>query len=144
MGGVCLEGPSLLSVFTTLCGLGEPRTIYVEGDNLETTLTVPHLSENVPYKFKVQANTTQGFGPEREGLITIESQDRGTVPCLCGGAKRNLSEQATQLPQSLASSGGDSVLHERRGDSVFQEGSAVPGEHCPSPGALNEGAPATV
>uniref|UniRef100_A0A8C5NNW6 Integrin beta n=1 Tax=Junco hyemalis TaxID=40217 RepID=A0A8C5NNW6_JUNHY len=59
---------------------GEPRTIYVEGDNLETTLTVPHLSENVPYKFKVQANTTQGFGPEREGLITIESQDRGTVP----------------------------------------------------------------
>ncbi|NWH90162.1 ITB4 protein, partial [Aegithalos caudatus] len=49
----------------------------VEGDNLETTLTVPHLSENVPYKFKVQANTTQGFGPEREGLITIESQDRG-------------------------------------------------------------------
>ncbi|NXS19244.1 ITB4 protein, partial [Mystacornis crossleyi] len=49
----------------------------IEGDNLETTLTVPHLSENVPYKFKVQANTTQGFGPEREGLITIESQDRG-------------------------------------------------------------------
>uniref|UniRef100_A0A8C9U1Z4 Integrin beta n=1 Tax=Serinus canaria TaxID=9135 RepID=A0A8C9U1Z4_SERCA len=63
-----------------LHGGGEPRTIYVEGDNLETTLTVPHLSENVPYKFKVQANTTQGFGPEREGLITIESQDRGTVP----------------------------------------------------------------
>ncbi|XP_063264930.1 integrin beta-4 isoform X2 [Prinia subflava] len=61
-----------------LHGGGEPRTIYVEGDNLETTLTVPHLSENVPYKFKVQANTTQGFGPEREGLITIESQDRGT------------------------------------------------------------------
>ncbi|XP_053850936.1 integrin beta-4 isoform X5 [Vidua macroura] len=60
-----------------LHGGGEPRTIYVEGDNLETTLTVPHLSENVPYKFKVQANTTQGFGPEREGLITIESQDRG-------------------------------------------------------------------
>uniref|UniRef100_A0A8C3UBG8 Integrin beta n=1 Tax=Catharus ustulatus TaxID=91951 RepID=A0A8C3UBG8_CATUS len=64
-----------------LHGGGEPRTIYVEGDNLETTLTVPHLSENVPYKFKVQANTTQGFGPEREGLITIESQDRGTGPC---------------------------------------------------------------
>uniref|UniRef100_A0A8C3P2G0 Integrin beta n=1 Tax=Cyanoderma ruficeps TaxID=181631 RepID=A0A8C3P2G0_9PASS len=68
-----------------LHGGGTPRTIYVEGDNLETTLTVPHLSENVPYKFKVQANTTQGFGPEREGLITIESQDRGTVLCPCGG-----------------------------------------------------------
>uniref|UniRef100_A0A8C0UXQ7 Integrin beta n=1 Tax=Cyanistes caeruleus TaxID=156563 RepID=A0A8C0UXQ7_CYACU len=92
-----------------LHGGGEPRTIYVEGDNLETTLTVPHLSENVPYKFKVQANTTQGFGPEREGLITIESQDRGTVPHLCGGAKRNLSEQGTQLLQSLSSSGGDSI-----------------------------------
>uniref|UniRef100_A0A8C5U3E6 Integrin beta n=1 Tax=Malurus cyaneus samueli TaxID=2593467 RepID=A0A8C5U3E6_9PASS len=67
-----------------LHGGGTPRTIYVEGDNLETTLTVPHLSENVPYKFKVQANTTQGFGPEREGLITIESQDRGAVPCFVG------------------------------------------------------------
>uniref|UniRef100_A0A8C0BKR8 Integrin beta n=1 Tax=Buteo japonicus TaxID=224669 RepID=A0A8C0BKR8_9AVES len=52
----------------------------VSGDNPETTLTVPHLSENVPYKFKVQAKTTQGFGPEREGIITIESQDGGTVP----------------------------------------------------------------
>ncbi|XP_067164712.1 integrin beta-4 isoform X2 [Apteryx mantelli] len=61
-----------------LHGGGEPRNIYVEGDNPETTLTVPHLSENVPYKFKVQAKTTQGFGPEREGIITIESQDGGT------------------------------------------------------------------
>uniref|UniRef100_A0A7M4EGK5 Integrin beta n=1 Tax=Crocodylus porosus TaxID=8502 RepID=A0A7M4EGK5_CROPO len=56
---------------------GEPRNIYVEGDNPETTLTVPYLTENVPYKFKVQAKTTQGFGPEREGIITIESQDGG-------------------------------------------------------------------
>uniref|UniRef100_A0A8C9MGJ0 Integrin beta n=1 Tax=Serinus canaria TaxID=9135 RepID=A0A8C9MGJ0_SERCA len=79
-----------------LHGGGEPRTIYVEGDNLETTLTVPHLSENVPYKFKVQANTTQGFGPEREGLITIESQDRGTVPLSLWSAKRNLSDTLTQ------------------------------------------------
>ncbi|OPJ88589.1 integrin beta-4 isoform A [Patagioenas fasciata monilis] len=61
-----------------LHGGGEPRNIYVEGDNPETNLTVPHLSENVPYKFKVQAKTTQGFGPEREGIITIESQDGGT------------------------------------------------------------------
>ncbi|XP_072208147.1 integrin beta-4 isoform X2 [Excalfactoria chinensis] len=61
-----------------LHGGGEPRNIYVEGDNPETTLTVPHLNENVPYKFKVQAKTTQGVGPEREGIITIESQDGGT------------------------------------------------------------------
>uniref|UniRef100_A0A8B9IA93 Integrin beta n=1 Tax=Anser brachyrhynchus TaxID=132585 RepID=A0A8B9IA93_9AVES len=65
----------------------------VEGDNPETTLTVPHLSENIPYKFKVQAKTTQGFGPEREGIITIESQDGGMVPHLPGNAKaRGLSE----------------------------------------------------
>uniref|UniRef100_A0A8C9L3V6 Integrin beta n=1 Tax=Pavo cristatus TaxID=9049 RepID=A0A8C9L3V6_PAVCR len=51
--------------------------IYVEGDNPETTLTVPHLCENIPYKFKVQAKTTQGVGPEREGIITIQSQDGG-------------------------------------------------------------------
>ncbi|KAG8565723.1 hypothetical protein GDO81_012956 [Engystomops pustulosus] len=60
-----------------LHGGGEPRNIYVEGDMPETTLTVPFLSENLPYKFKVQAKTTQGFGPEREGIITIESQDGG-------------------------------------------------------------------
>ncbi|KAM4663962.1 integrin beta-4 isoform 2-T2 [Discoglossus pictus] len=63
-----------------LHGGGEPRNIYVEGDNPETTLTVPFLSENLPYKFKVQAKTTQGFGPEREGIITIESQDGGSFP----------------------------------------------------------------
>uniref|UniRef100_A0A8C5F179 Integrin beta n=1 Tax=Gopherus evgoodei TaxID=1825980 RepID=A0A8C5F179_9SAUR len=62
-----------------LHGGGEPRNIYVEGDNPETSLTVPYLSENIPYKFKVQAKTTQGFGPEREGIITIESQDGGTT-----------------------------------------------------------------
>uniref|UniRef100_A0A663LRG1 Integrin beta n=1 Tax=Athene cunicularia TaxID=194338 RepID=A0A663LRG1_ATHCN len=66
----------------------------VSGDNPETTLTVPHLSENVPYKFKVQAKTTQGFGPEREGIITIESQDGGTVPCLCGGSEGMMSFQS--------------------------------------------------
>uniref|UniRef100_A0A8C4XIT4 Integrin beta n=1 Tax=Erpetoichthys calabaricus TaxID=27687 RepID=A0A8C4XIT4_ERPCA len=62
-----------------LHGGGEVRTFQVNGDSAETTLTVPNLSENVPYKFKVQARTTQGFGPEREGIITIESQDGGTV-----------------------------------------------------------------
>lgn len=51
------------------------RSFQVNGDSAETSLTVPNLTENVPYKFKVQARTTQGFGPEREGIITIESQD---------------------------------------------------------------------
>lgn len=53
----------------------------MNGDSAETSLTVPDLVENVPYKFKVQARTTQGFGPEREGIITIESQD-GSKPNL--------------------------------------------------------------
>ncbi|XP_067913943.1 integrin beta-4 isoform X2 [Heterodontus francisci] len=69
-----------------LDGQDEIKTYQVEGDDVEMTLMVPHLSENVPYKFKVQARTTQGYGPEREGIITIESQD---------GA--NLSEYSKQM-----------------------------------------------
>uniref|UniRef100_A0A8C3ATK8 Integrin beta n=1 Tax=Cyclopterus lumpus TaxID=8103 RepID=A0A8C3ATK8_CYCLU len=61
-----------------LHGGGDVRSFEVNGDSAETSLTVPNLTENVPYKFKVQARTTQGFGPEREGIITIESQD-GTL-----------------------------------------------------------------
>ena len=60
----------------------EPATTFlVDGDSPESRLTVPGLGENVPYKFKVQAKTTQGFGPEREGIITIESQDGGRLLC---------------------------------------------------------------
>ncbi|XP_063149153.1 integrin beta-4 isoform X1 [Candoia aspera] len=80
----------------TLHGGGEPRNIYVEGDNPETTLTVPYLSENVPYKFKVQAKTTQGFGPEREGIITIESQDAGVFSQY--GTQQFTSEEVYNLP----------------------------------------------
>ncbi|XP_004630167.1 integrin beta-4 isoform X4 [Octodon degus] len=65
-------------------GGGAATTFRVDGDNLESRLTVPGLSENVPYKFKVQARTTEGFGPEREGIITIESQDGGPFPQLSG------------------------------------------------------------
>uniref|UniRef100_A0A3B3XXK7 Integrin beta n=1 Tax=Poecilia mexicana TaxID=48701 RepID=A0A3B3XXK7_9TELE len=62
-----------------LHGGGDMRSFNVSGNNAETSLTVPNLTENVPYKFKVQAQTTQGFGPEREGIITIESQDGGAL-----------------------------------------------------------------
>ncbi|NXG85910.1 ITB4 protein, partial [Stercorarius parasiticus] len=79
-----------------LHGGGKPRNIYVEGDNPETTLTVPHLSENVPYKFKVQAKTTQGFGPEREGIITIESQDGGTFSQF--GGQQYMREEVYNFP----------------------------------------------
>ncbi|XP_044309699.1 integrin beta-4 isoform X2 [Varanus komodoensis] len=81
----------------TLHGGGEPRNIYVEGDNPETSLTVPYLSENVPYKFKVQAKTTQGFGPEREGIITIESQDAGSFSQY--GTQQFTREEVYSLPR---------------------------------------------
>uniref|UniRef100_A0A803Y6Z8 Integrin beta n=1 Tax=Meleagris gallopavo TaxID=9103 RepID=A0A803Y6Z8_MELGA len=86
-----------------LHGGGEPRNIYVEGDNPETTLTVPHLSENIPYKFKVQAKTTQGVGPEREGIITIESQDGGTEPRLSGNVYNFPMEYTTKTSISHSS-----------------------------------------
>uniref|UniRef100_A0A672P3R1 Integrin beta n=1 Tax=Sinocyclocheilus grahami TaxID=75366 RepID=A0A672P3R1_SINGR len=57
---------------------GDLRSFQVNG-NAATSLTVSDLKENMPYKFKVQAQTTQGFGPEREGIITIESQDGGML-----------------------------------------------------------------
>lgn len=59
------------------CSAGDQRSFQLSGSSA-TSLTVSELSENLPYKFKVQAQTTQGFGPEREGIITIESQDGGT------------------------------------------------------------------
>ncbi|RVE59233.1 hypothetical protein OJAV_G00186270 [Oryzias javanicus] len=62
-----------------LHGGGDLRSFQVSGDSAETSLTVPDLTENIPYKFKVQARTTEGFGPEREGIITIESQDGGAL-----------------------------------------------------------------
>ncbi|XP_072339033.1 integrin beta-4 isoform X3 [Scyliorhinus torazame] len=74
-----------------LDGQDEIKTYQVEGDDVEMTLMVPHLSENTPYKFKVQAKTTQGYGPEREGIITIESQDGA------GRQHTNLSEYSRQM-----------------------------------------------
>ncbi|XP_007429490.1 integrin beta-4 isoform X2 [Python bivittatus] len=91
----------------TLHGGGEPRNIYVEGDNPETTLTVPYLSENVPYKFKVQAKTSQGFGPEREGIITIESQDAGVFSQY--GTQQFTREEVYNLPTEY--SGQTSITH---------------------------------
>ncbi|XP_074121252.1 integrin beta-4 isoform X7 [Sminthopsis crassicaudata] len=80
---------------------GPSTTFQVEGDHLENRLTVPGLSENVPYKFKVQAKTTQGFGPEREGIITIESQNGGPFPQL--GGHLGLQQEAAQFPREYTS-----------------------------------------
>lgn len=83
-------------------GGGPARTFRVDGDNPESRLTVPGLSENVPYKFKVQARTTEGFGPEREGIITIESQDGGPFPQL--GSHSGLFQNPLQSEYSTVTS----------------------------------------
>ncbi|XP_023804992.1 integrin beta-4 isoform X3 [Oryzias latipes] len=91
-----------------LHGGGDRRSFQVSGDSAETSLMVPNLTENIPYKFKVQARTTQGFGPEREGIITIESQD--------GGALSQYSSQSAtrrevfQMPTEVSSSHSDAFF----------------------------------
>ncbi|XP_074080660.1 integrin beta-4 isoform X3 [Macrotis lagotis] len=80
---------------------GPSTTFQVDGDNQENHLTVPGLSENVPYKFKVQAKTTQGFGPEREGIITIESQNEGPISQL--GGHLSLQQETSQFPREYSS-----------------------------------------
>ncbi|XP_027728588.1 integrin beta-4 isoform X3 [Vombatus ursinus] len=79
---------------------GPSTTFQVDGDSLENRLTVPGLSENVPYKFKVQAKTTQGFGPEREGIITIESQEGGPFPQL---GHLGLQQEISEFPSKYSS-----------------------------------------
>ncbi|XP_015244098.1 PREDICTED: integrin beta-4 isoform X1 [Cyprinodon variegatus] len=101
-----------------LHGGGDLRTFKVNGDTAETSLTVPNLTENVPYKFKVQARTTQGFGPEREGIITIESQD--------GGALSQYSNQSVtrrevfQMPTEVTTR--TNVTHTMLNDPYFSDG----------------------
>ncbi|CAL8282508.1 unnamed protein product [Merluccius merluccius] len=84
-----------------LHGGGDVRSFQVSGDSAETSLTVPNLSENMPYKFKVQARTTQGFGPEREGIITIESQDGGAMSQYSGGSSMTRRE-VFQMPTEVS------------------------------------------
>nr|XP_020495752.2 LOW QUALITY PROTEIN: integrin beta-4 [Labrus bergylta] len=94
-----------------LHGGGDVRTFQVNGDSADISLTVPNLTENIPYKFKVQARTTQGFGPEREGIITIESQD--------AGAMSQYSMQSMQMKDisQMPLQSNDSML-----DSFFSDG----------------------
>ncbi|XP_034264528.1 integrin beta-4-like isoform X1 [Pantherophis guttatus] len=117
----------------TLQGEGEPRTIYVEGDNPETTLTVPYLSENVPYKFKVQAKTTQGFGPEREGIITIESQDAGVFSQY--GTHQFTREEVFNLPTEYNTQ--TSITHSLL-DPLYADGMLMTTQRVESGGTLTK------
>uniref|UniRef100_A0A3P8Z4N8 Integrin beta n=1 Tax=Esox lucius TaxID=8010 RepID=A0A3P8Z4N8_ESOLU len=98
-----------------LHGGGDMRTFQVSGDSAETSLTVPNLRENMPYKFKVQAKTTQGFGPEREGIITIESQE--------GGKMTN--REVFQLPTDVTTH--TNVTHTMVNDPYFSDGMMMTG-----------------
>uniref|UniRef100_I3KU81 Integrin beta n=1 Tax=Oreochromis niloticus TaxID=8128 RepID=I3KU81_ORENI len=93
-----------------LHGGGEAFCTKVNGDGAETSLTVPNLTENMPYKFKVQARTTQGFGPEREGIITIESQDGNFVVLLCTIEVTELNLKIDRSLQSMKSA-VDSLIY---------------------------------
>ncbi|XP_075889894.1 integrin beta-4 isoform X1 [Nelusetta ayraudi] len=115
-----------------LHGGGDLRSFQVNGDSSETSLTVQNLTENVPYKFKVQARTTQGFGPEREGIITIESQD--------GSALSQYSNQSMtrrevfHLPTEVNTR--TNVSHTMVNDPYFSEGMMMTTQHTETSGVL--------
>uniref|UniRef100_A0A8D2ZQV2 Integrin beta n=1 Tax=Scophthalmus maximus TaxID=52904 RepID=A0A8D2ZQV2_SCOMX len=115
-----------------LHGGGDVRSFQVNGDSAETSLTVPNLTENVPYKFKVQARTTQGFGPEREGIITIESQD--------GGALSQYSNQSMtrrdvfQMPTEVSTR--TNVSHTMLNDPYFSDGMMMTTQHTETSGMV--------
>ncbi|KAM3921177.1 integrin beta-4 [Leptodactylus fuscus] len=116
-----------------LHGGGEPRNIYVEGDMPETTLTVPFLSENLPYKFKVQAKTTQGFGPEREGIITIESQDGGNFSQF--GTQQMTRREVFNLPTEYSQT---NVTHSTMSEPFFPDGMSVTSHRMESSGTVTQ------
>ncbi|XP_035998391.1 integrin beta-4 isoform X4 [Fundulus heteroclitus] len=101
-----------------LHGGGGMRSFNVSGDDGETSLTVPNLTENVPYKFKVQARTTQGFGPEREGIITIESQDGGALSQY--NSQSVTRREVFQMPTEVTTR--TNVSHTMLNDPYFSDG----------------------
>ncbi|XP_059853988.1 integrin beta-4 isoform X4 [Delphinus delphis] len=108
---------------------GEPATTFlVDGDSPESRLTVPGLSENVPYKFKVQAKTTQGFGPEREGIITIESQAGGPFPQL--GSHSGLFQYPMPGEYSIT------TTHSSTTEPVLLDGLTLGSQHLEAHGSL--------
>ncbi|KAJ8334079.1 hypothetical protein SKAU_G00397180 [Synaphobranchus kaupii] len=115
-----------------LHGGGDVRSFQVGGDNAETSLTVSDLTENVPYKFKVQARTTQGFGPEREGIITIESQDGGN---LAPFSKQSLAKRDVfNLPGEMTTR--TDVTHAKFDDLFTSGGMMVSMQHSETSGTV--------
>ncbi|KAF3704704.1 Integrin beta-4 Precursor [Channa argus] len=115
-----------------LHGGGDMRSFQVSGDGAETSLTVPNLTENVPYKFKVQAQTTQGFGPEREGIITIESQDGSALSPYSNQSmtRREVFHMPTEVTTRT------NVSHTMLNDPYFSDGRMMTTQHTESSGMM--------
>ncbi|XP_039991234.1 integrin beta-4 isoform X2 [Xiphias gladius] len=115
-----------------LHGGGDVRSFQVNGNDAETSLTVPNLTENVPYKFKVQARTTQGFGPEREGIITIESQDGSALSQYNSQsmARREVFHMPTEVSTRT------NVSHTMLNDPYFSEGMMMTTQHTETSGMV--------
>ncbi|XP_072228830.1 integrin beta-4 isoform X2 [Leuresthes tenuis] len=115
-----------------LHGGGDVRSFQVNGDSAETSLTVPNLTENIPYKFKVQARTTQGFGPEREGIITIESQDGGALSQYNNQSltRRDVFLMPTEVTTQT------NVSHTMLNDPYFSDGMMMTTQHTESGGMV--------
>ncbi|XP_040923190.1 integrin beta-4 isoform X2 [Toxotes jaculatrix] len=115
-----------------LHGGGDMRSFQVNGDSAETSLTVPNLTENVPYKFKVQARTTQGFGPEREGIITIESQDGSALSQY--NSQSMTRREVFHLPTETSTR--TSVSHTMINDPYFSDGMMMTTQHTETSGMV--------
>uniref|UniRef100_A0A3B5AB67 Integrin beta n=1 Tax=Stegastes partitus TaxID=144197 RepID=A0A3B5AB67_9TELE len=115
-----------------LHGGGDVRSFQVNGDSAETSLTVPNLTENVPYKFKVQARTTQGFGPEREGIITIESQDGGALSQY--NSQSMTRREVFQMPTEVSTR--TNVSHTMINDPYFSDGMMMTTQHSETSGMV--------
>ncbi|XP_031699889.1 integrin beta-4 isoform X1 [Anarrhichthys ocellatus] len=111
---------------------GDVRSFEVSGDSAETSLTVPNLTENVPYKFKVQARTTQGFGPEREGIITIESQDGSDLSQY--NSQSMSRREVFQMPTEVSTR--TNVSHTMMQDPFFSDGSMMTTQHTETSGMV--------
>ncbi|KAL4648065.1 integrin beta-4 isoform X1 [Arapaima gigas] len=115
-----------------LHGGGDMRSFQVSGDGAETSLTVSDLAENVPYKFKVQARTTQGFGPEREGIITIESQDGGNMSQY--NSQCMTRRDVFHLPGEMSTH--TNITHTTFDDPFFKDGMMVTTQHTETSGSV--------
>ncbi|XP_061611666.1 integrin beta-4 isoform X2 [Phyllopteryx taeniolatus] len=115
-----------------LHGGGDTRSFQVSGDSAETRLTVPNLTENIPYKFKVQAQTTQGFGPEREGIITIESQDGGALSQFNNQSMTR--REVFNMPTDVNTM--SNISHTMINDPYFSDGMMMTTQHTETSGMM--------